>query len=471
MLPGDFESDLTVGAQGNFKNTVRVTASGRDFPGPGVKTVSGGATTTGQETRVEEMNAGIYVQETLGFAGKLFLTGGLRADGNSAFGNEFDYQLYPKAALAYSVSEESWWPSNSIPTMKLRFAYGTSGLAPSQFAADRTWSPIAAEAGQPAVTPGNLGDPDLGPEKSSEFELGFDAGLLGDRLGLEVTAYFQTTANALLEKQAPPSLGFQSAQFTNIGEVKNRGVEVSLLALLMRSENFEWNSSFHFSTQHNEVTDLGGLTPFSAGGDTRITEGYPVQGKWGRRIESWDPVEREHTQTSERFYVGSTDPSWFGAVATDVRFGSFSVRVSGDFAGGHIQQNFSRWWSIRVKTGDDYLSLVSKPDGTPTLASDSILDYALTGGGVDPMFISDADWFVLREISLGYELPDALLGGIGMRGSTLTLSARNLKEWTVYDGISPQTNWNGGGNFIGGGEDFNTMAPLRTFIVTFRTAF
>lgn len=463
-------SDLTVGAQGNFTNTVVVEAFGDAFPGPGVKTVGAAAVTQGDETRIEEINAGIFAQETVGLGDRVFITAGLRIDGNSAFGNAFDYQTYPKASIAYNISDESFWPRGVVPTLKLRAAFGTSGLAPAQFAADRTFEPIAAEQGQPAVTPGNIGDPELGPEQSQEVELGFDAGFWDDRLGLEVTGFWQRTVDALLERQSPVSQGFSRPQLTNIGEIQNRGIEAALRAFLVRTDDFEWNATAQITAQKNEVTDLGGLAPFSAGGATRISEGFPVQGMWGYELAGWDPVAREHTRTSELSFHGQTDPKWFGALSSDIRFGDFSLRGSADYAGGHVQNNFSRWWSIRVRTGDDYLSLVEKPTGAPTAASDSILDFALTVGGEGDFFVEPADYLVLREVSLSYDIPGDAVARLGMDRATVTLAGRNLKEWSKYGGISPQTNWNGNNN-IGRGEDFNTMAPLRTFLISFRTVF
>lgn len=153
-----FTTETAVGAQANFTNDFRVFGQGLDFPAPGVSTVGAGARTTADETRTSEVNAGIFVQETVGLWDKLFVTGGLRVDGNSAFGSEFRSQLYPKASAAYNISDEPFWPTDFWPSMKLRVAWGTSGLAPAQFAADRTYEAVSALEGQPAVTPSNIGD-------------------------------------------------------------------------------------------------------------------------------------------------------------------------------------------------------------------------------------------------------------------------------------------------------------------------
>jgi len=459
-------SELTAGFQGNFENTIRVDARGTDFPAPGVKSVDATSVTQGSERRIEEINAGVFVQETLGLWDKVFLTAGMRLDGNSAFGNEFDTQLYPKASVAYNISQESFWPTGLLPTMKLRMAYGESGLAPAQFAADRTWAPVSAQGGQPAVTPGNIGNPELGPERSQEIEVGMDAGLLDDRVGLEFTAYFQKTRDALLFKPFPSSQGFTADQLTNIGEIENRGIEIGLNALLYSSESFELSSNVQFATSTNEVTDMGGVADISGFG-YRISEGYPVHGAWGYELVGWDATTRRHSRTDEQLFQGQTDPKWFGSYSMQLRWGNFTLDGMSEFRGGMVKNNFSRYWSNRVRTGDEYLSLVQRPNGEPTPASDSLYNYTTTLGYTG--FYEPADFFTVRELSVGYDLPDELLDQFGLTRSSLRFSARNLWMWSKFSGIHPETNWDGAAN-LRQAQDFDTLPPPRIFLLTFRTS-
>lgn len=459
-------SELTAGFQGNFENTIRVDARGTDFPAPGVKSVDATSVTQGSERRIEEINAGVFVQETLGLWDKVFLTAGMRLDGNSAFGNEFDTQLYPKASVAYNISQEGFWPTGLLPTMKLRMAYGESGLAPAQFAADRTWAPVSAQGGQPAVTPGNIGNPELGPERSQEIEVGMDAGLLDDRVGLEFTAYFQKTRDALLFKPFPSSQGFTADQLTNIGEIENRGIEIGLNALLYGSESFELSSNVQFATSTNEVTDMGGVADISGFG-YRISEGYPVHGAWGYELVGWDATTRRHNRTDEQLFQGQTDPKWFGSYSMRLRWGNFTLDGMSEFRGGMVKNNFSRYWSNRVRTGDEYLSLVQRPNGEPTPASDSLYNYTTTLGYTG--FYEPADFFTVRELSVGYDLPDELLGQFGLTRSSLRFSARNLWMWSKFSGIHPETNWDGAAN-LRQAQDFDTLPPPRIFLLTFRTS-
>ena len=457
-------SELAVGAQGDFTSQNVVLASGTDFPAPGVRTVSSASIRTAGEDRIDGTNAGLFFQETIGLWDKLFLAGGLRVDGNSAFGNNFEYQTYPKASVAYTISEEAFWPKRIIPTMKLRAAYGTSGQAPTQFAADRTYQPISAQNGQPAVTPLNLGDPNLGPETSTEIEVGFGAGLLNDRLGLEFTYYSQTTNDALIRRPQAPSLGFLNTQLTNIGQTKSSGVELALNALLLQRTNMDWNARLNFATFRSEITDMGGVAPFFVN-DARIVEGYPVNSIWRVPLQQWDPITRRHRAAIDRVFAGQIDPKWFGSVSTDYRFGRFIVAGMADFQGGNKKIDFSHYWDTRVRSGDHYLSLVEKPTGKATAAGDSLVDFVNAIGNT--AYVEPADFLSLSELSLTYQIPDGITRRMGFRTSSIRLSGRSLYLWTKFPGPDPRLSWRGN-QAVGGSADFDSTPIPRVFVLTVR---
>jgi hypothetical protein len=167
-------------------------------------------------------------------------------------------------------------------------------------------------------------------------------------------------------------------------------------------------------------------------------------------------------------YRGQSDPTWFGSFSTDLRWRDLTLSAMFDYEGGNVICNFTRWWLIRVKTGDDYLSLVEKPNGNPTPAADSILDYALTLNDQAPLFMSPGDYLTLRELALTYQLPAGWLGGVGLGRTTIRLSGRDLFEWSRYVGLSPQVEWDGAVN-LGRGGEFDTQPPLRRFTISIRT--
>lgn len=214
----------------------RQYGTAENFPGPGEHTLSSGALRLSSESMLKSVSAGFFFQELVGINDRIFLTAGLRVDGNSAFGKDFGLQPYPKFSWSWVISDEPWW-AEGWPVLKLRGAIGESGKAPGAFDAVRTWDPISAYEGKSGVTPANLGDPNLGPERTREIEIGFEGSAFGDRIGLDFSWYRAVTQDALVPVQYPPSQGFVNPQLTNVGELLNQGVEVALRVTPVRTDN------------------------------------------------------------------------------------------------------------------------------------------------------------------------------------------------------------------------------------------
>jgi TonB-dependent starch-binding outer membrane protein SusC len=457
---------FSAGSQANFTDIVRVEAFGDQFPGPGLETVAAAANTSAGEWITREVNAGVFVDQTLEVWDRLFLGAGVRLDGNSAFGDEFRYQAYPKASLAYNISDEDFWPTHLVPTMKLRTAYGAAGRAPAQFAADRTYGPISGKMGMPAVTPANIGDPDLGPETSYEFEIGFDAGLWDDRVGMEFTVWRHRTVDALMNVNFPPSQGFLQSQFVNLGEVRNEGVELMLNTLLMRRTGFEWSMDVQVSHQTSELTDMGGLPPRNLR-TTRLNEGFPVNGIWSYEVE-WDPATRSHMWSDTMVYVGPADPVWSGGLSSNVRWRDFTLSGTAGFAAGHHRVSFQHWWDTYTGTGDMYLELVERPHGGSTPAADSLWDYTVAGGY--NIFNYRGDFVRIRELSVGYDIPSQWVQALGADRASVRFSARNLWHWSKFPGMDPEVGYYGA-EHVGRGMDWNSTPLPRHFMFTLRTTF
>jgi outer membrane receptor protein involved in Fe transport len=435
---------------------------GDGFPFIGLETVSAALSTSGAEGRLKERSAGFFAEQQFGFGNALFVTLGARADGHSAFGEDVDYAIYPKADVSYVLSEQVELPSFFSST-RLRASYGTAGQQPSNFSAVRTWLPESAVGGQPAVRPGNLGNPDLTAEVSTEFELGLDMGILDDRLRLEVTRYDQTTKDALYAVREPPSQGFLSTQLRNVGEIQNKGWEVGVRGTVFETRSFAWDATINYSTNENEIVSLGGGAPIQLQWLQFMREGYPVGSFFGNRFvevngevglasnllrdangdlpEGWDylgqPLPTRQIQLGSTFSVGS-------------RVG---VGFLLDHKAGHMNHDHSMRWLVQaqrqvVNEGQG----VARDSGGNTVTSGPIAHYcrdaqpgsveaarcgrnsALTHGD----FAFPADFWKLREVTLTYRMPEAWLGRFGVQSSTVSLAGRNLFRWTDYPGLDPE---------------------------------
>ncbi|PYP97290.1 MAG: hypothetical protein DMD38_06370 [Gemmatimonadetes bacterium] len=263
-LAPQLTSTLSVGGQAVTSEEGRATAYGEGFPGPGIPVVSAARVQLAGDTSLRVINAGFFVQDVFKFRDRYFLTGGARFDGNSAFGRSLGLQVYPKISGSYVISDEPFWPA-SWGEVKLRGALGWSGRAPGAFDAVRSWRPCVSAA-QSCFLPGQVGDTLVGPERTREAELGFDAALVNNRVTVEATWYHRLTTDALFAIRQIPSDGWPFQQRSNVGNMSNTGFEISLDAIVVNKPDWGIDIGGTVYTNHGIVRDLGGAVPFAAGG-------------------------------------------------------------------------------------------------------------------------------------------------------------------------------------------------------------
>ena len=206
-------SATSVGLQYFEEDRSQLFLQGEEFSVSSLETISGGDERTADEDFLENVTVGTFIQNEFGWEDRIFLTGAVRFDDNSAFGTDFNAAVYPKASGSWVMSEEDFWPDPlGVDEFRLRGAWGKSGQQPDAFAASRLYTPITGP-GQGALTPLAIGNPDLGPEVGRELELGFDASLLDDRVGLEFTWYSRVTKDAIVASPVRPS-GFPACSWS-----------------------------------------------------------------------------------------------------------------------------------------------------------------------------------------------------------------------------------------------------------------
>src|SRR5919109_2653552 len=171
------------------------------------------------------------------------------------------------------MSEESFFPQSA--EFKLRAAIGQAGRAPGAFDAVRTWNPVDWGQ-QPAFIPDNVGNPKLGPERTTEVEAGFEAGVLDGRVTADFTWYTKSTEEALFNVRQVPSLGFIDEQLDNVGEIENHGIEAMLDVEVLRLRNLNWSVGASVYTDFSKVKTLGGAADFSLGDNAWVMVGQPA---------------------------------------------------------------------------------------------------------------------------------------------------------------------------------------------------
>src|SRR5882762_3210984 len=278
-LTPTLSSKTTVGFQFLKEFNFGVTANGQVLP-PGGKTISGGAIRNAGETTLESVTLGAYLEQVVGYKDRLFVTGALRTDKNSAFGKQFSAVYYPKGQVSWVMSDEPFFPrSSAVSSLRFRAAYGASGQQPGTTDAAQFFNAATSTVrgvDTPALIIGSLGNATLKPERSIELELGFDADLVNDAAHLEVTYYRKHTEDALISRRLPGSLGGPAAQFENLGSVQNKGLEAVLSVSTTVASGVGLDLTVSGSRNTNKLIRLGkGVSPITAG-VIRQVPGYPI---------------------------------------------------------------------------------------------------------------------------------------------------------------------------------------------------
>lgn len=449
---------------------------GRDFSGPGRPTLTSAARrTVTDDARRRVINAGLFAQEQVAWNDRLFVTAGFRVDGNSAFGQDFGLQWYPKVSAAYVLSDHAFWPSGWWETFKLRAALGESGKAPGAFDAVRTWDPVAGDDGQPGVTPNQIGNRNLGPERTREVEAGFEASFLTGRLGLDVTYFNTRTLDALIQVRYPPSQGFLNRQLENVGEVQNTGLEARIDGVMVQTNAIDWRARLNYTDIRSEAVDLGDETEISLDLRNYVKVGYPVPAYFGKKITNPDAFE---DPTVESFaYLGSSYPNRIVGVGTTL---TLFDRLTFDVLGEHQSGGFLANWvgyqnALRGVWKECHpvqqrLIAFQKGDAS-ALSGVTALERARcaidrTQQDAD-FWVESTDFFKLRTLSVSYDVPRGWVPGA--RSARLSVAGRNLFTSTGYTGLDPEVTDSRDADFAR--REYYNLPPVRTFTASLRVSF
>ena len=465
-VSSSLNSDFSFGGQGFFEKTDLNLATGNTFAGPGVNLVQAASVKSGGEGFAEVINMGGLAQERLSYQDRLFVTLGLRIDGNSAFGNNYGFKQYPKVDFAWLLSKYAWFPTKIASSFKLRGAIGLAGKAPGAFDKFTTFNPISVYAGTPAVVPANPGNQDIRPETTTEKEIGFEAGLFNDRVGVDASYYGQIVKDALLNLTNPPSAGFSQSKRVNVGAIQNSGWEASINFLAISKRSFDWTTTLRVDGNHNKIVSMGTVPQT---GNTRV--GYPVQGVWGRVFKSYanNNGVPTFTLTDTSVYIGPVLPTFNAAWTNTVRLGRFTGYMNLTMERGAFFSNGDRSYRVRQGGSDEFLKFLTVDPTTgvwsKTYQSDSVANWWTIASSYD-----SRDHVRFREVSLSWDVPDQLTLPRHMGKMVITLSGQNLMWWDHCNCTDPNMSYQGGTSF-GISEGFLAQPSPMQFRLAIRSRF
>jgi TonB-linked SusC/RagA family outer membrane protein len=493
-LNENFSSGTVLGGQLYRTQTETSTSEGQNFPGPGLRTVDATSIQTASSSFSEVADVGIFAQEQIDYQEAIYVTLGARLDASSAFGDDFNYATYPKVSLSVLPTDLFDFSVAGVSELRLRGAVGQSGQQPGAFDAFTTFNPVQSPEGT-GVRTGNLGNDNLSPETATEWEVGFDVGLVQDRLSLSATYWNRTTSDALVAQSFPPSGGFATPQLTNVGELSGQGLEFSVEGGVIEGETFSVDAFANAAYLHEEVTSLGGAPPIKvdpsyARDRMFIREGYAPGAYFGtmapqgvsfpldleqngtpssqEALESFFSQPRNPSELRSFYmpagpdgealpggsvykdhYRGKQTPDWSGSAGFSAQYQGFSLSTRFRYAFGNyyhhnltsgfqqvnsgIGRNTMTSASLDATLQDPESSTQERIDAARTWVNDML---ALTPhDGLNE--IDRADYLRWQNLSLSYSIPSSIASTVGVDQSSITIQGNNLALWTLYDGVDP----------------------------------
>ena len=388
-----------------------------------------------------------------------------RADGSSRFGANNVYGYFPSFSGAWRLSSEPFLRNvRSISDLKLRGSYGIVGNADlgDYVTQGRLKSGQVAFNGQPApsVTVDVLGNKNLKWEKAHQLNIGIDLSLFDNRLQFTGDVYNRITKDLLYYRLMPATTGYEGV-FDNIGSIRNRGIELSLVSNNIRRKQFSWNTSLIYSMNRSRVLALNGDIMYPWGG--RIMEGRPLNEFYGyQRLGTWGTAEaaaaaaygkrpgdlkyadlnnNKVKDANDRTVLGNGMPDFEASMGNTFTYKNFSLSVDLQTIYGHSLANFTRMiMENAAPATNSYRSLLDA--WTPQRQGGMHASLRLPQDGfdneMDSYNIEKGTFLRVRNIALAYRLKEDWLAKYHIKSAVISASAENYFLFTKYKGYDPE---------------------------------
>ncbi len=416
------------------------------------------ANTGVNQTRLLQEDSGFFVQEEVNFQDKVIATVGVRGDKSSNNGDANELFYYPKASLAVNLNEFEFWNTGSNwNQFKLRVAYGEAGNFPPFGGLFTSYNAFATDGLLGVSLIGIRGDKDLKSERQKELEFGTDLGFFNNRLTLTATYYIKTVDDLILLAALEPSTGF-TQQYVNAGSLRNNGIELSLNATPISTDDFTWNTGVNFFKNTSEITKLD-VPAFNIGafgatlGTFRIEEGESAT-----QIVGIGP--NPGANGFQKF--GDSEPDFQMAFNNQLTYKNLDLTFLWQWKKGGDNINLTALLTDLNATSHDYDEIDLDPAG---VLGNGPYRVSQLGSSAE-VFVEDAGYVRLREVGLYYTIEKEtfsnILGG-SLDNIRLGFSGTNLINIFDYNSYDPEVS-NFGANGIFTGVEVTPFPSSKRFL-------
>ena len=474
-----------------------------------------------------------FLRAIYNYKDRYVVTGTVRTDGSSRFKGANKFSWFPSFAAAWRINQEPWFKVKAVSMAKIRLGWGqvgNAGVTPYQtyvtYSSNKypVHDPSSDSGYTVGIIPSNIANPDLKWETTQQWNLGLDLGLWKGRLSMSVDLYSKMTYDLLNLKNNALTSGY-STMWVNQGVISNKGLEISLDAVPVKTRNFEWGIDGNISFNRNRIINIGtdsegdgiflgteeltkcnyylgdqiGGGRYFAKCVNIFAEGQPIglfygiktdgiiqEGETGPGFSAGTPKDAgsiRYLDLNKNGYIDDDDRTIIGDPNPDFTFGfstsltwknlTFSMAFNGSYGNDICNSNLNQLFDTRYSGLYNIRRDVFYNAWTPQNKDSQIpaLGKYLSDSGDAQWFssinVEDGSYLRLAKVSLSFKIP---FKNFFLRNITVGVSANNVYIWTRYSGWDPDVN-SFGANMRRIGIDNGSYPSSRSFSFDLRLAF
>ena len=436
-----------------------------------------------------------------------FLSFSIRRDGSSVFSPKNQFATFPSVSAGWRLSQEPFLKNvNWLDELKLRGSFGYTGnpdVPAYEYVQNINQSfqyTLGPSNGSNGLVTGagvsRTYNPDIRWEKNEQIDLGVDAVMFKNKLGVALDFYQRRSIDLILGVAPPLLSGTFEPVFFNTGTLQNRGIDLSLNYKLFSTKNFNWQSNAVISTYKNKVISLGkSVDPRDRGftriqqGSLRTTKDSPIDFFYGFVTEgifqNYKEIADHAVQTAgtdpttstapgdikfkdlngdgvindlDRTNIGNSNPTFTYGLTNTISYKNFEITIFIQGSQGNKVLNFTRWYTEGGVSNGNYSNKVLARWVGPNTSNTQprvTLEDPNKNSRVSDRFVEDASYLRIKNLRIAYNIPTRWSNLLNLKKAQFYVSSQNLATFTNYTGLDPE---------VGGGVDYGFYPQARTFI-------